>query len=265
MIRAIFFDIDGTMVSYKNKIMSQQLRDDLFALQRAGIRIFVCSGRAPQDLESTGMLRDVVFDGYITLNGQCCFNAQGVYRDNPLPLEDLRNAKDVLDAHPELAALVEENGVSYLTCHNRRVDEVFEFLHTKQYPVLSAQRMLEGKVYQFIPLVNQEEEHLFVSVMPGCSYSRWHPLGIDVMSKGEGKADGIRATMAHYGLSPEETMAFGDGENDLTMMALVGTSVAMGGADQRVKALADYVTATVEEEGISKALRHFGILPAESV
>ena len=83
MIRAIFFDIDGTMVSYKNKIMSQQLRDDLFALQRAGIRIFVCSGRAPQDLESTGMLRDVVFDGYITLSGQCCFNAQGVYRDNP--------------------------------------------------------------------------------------------------------------------------------------------------------------------------------------
>ena len=48
MIRAIFFDIDGTMVSYKNKIMSQQLRDDLFALQRAGIRIFVCSGRAPR-------------------------------------------------------------------------------------------------------------------------------------------------------------------------------------------------------------------------
>ena len=101
--------------------------------------------------------------------------------------------------------------------------------------------------------------------MPGCSYSRWHPLGIDVMSKGEGKADGIRATMAHYGLSPEETMAFGDGENDLTMMALVGTSVAMGGADQRVKELADYVTATVEEEGISKALRHFSLLPAESV
>ena len=49
------------------------------------------------------------------------------------------------------------------------------------------------------------------------------------------------------------------------MMALVGTSVAMGGADQRVKELADYVTATVEEEGISKALRHFGILPKESV
>ena len=265
MIRAIFFDIDGTMVSYKNKFMSQQLRDDLFALQRAGILIFVCSGRAPQDLKSTGMLRDVVFDGYITLNGQCCYNAQGVYRDNPLPLEDLKSAKDVLEANPELAALVEENGVTYLTCHNQRVDEVFEFLHTQKYPVMSLQRMMEHKVYQLVPLVNQEEEHLFVSVMPGCSYTRWHPLGIDVTAKGEGKADGIRATMAHYGLKPEETMAFGDGENDLTMMALVGTSVAMGGADQRVKELADYVTDTVEEEGISQALRHFGLLPKESV
>lgn len=265
MIRAIFFDIDGTMVSYKNKIMSQQLRDDLFALQRAGVRIFVCSGRARQDLESTGMLRDVVFDGYITVNGQCCYNAQGIYRDNPLPQEDLNAAIQVLEAHPELAALVEENGVSYLTCHNRRVDEVFEFLHTQLYPVLPAQRMLEHKVYQFIPLVNQEEEHLFTSVMPSCTHARWHPLGIDVMPKGEGKADGIRATMAHYGLSPQETMAFGDGENDLTMMALVGTSVAMGGADQRVKDLADHVTDTVEEEGISKALRHFKLLPPERI
>lgn len=265
MIRAIFFDIDGTMVSYRNKIMSQQLRDDLMALQQAGIRIFVCSGRAPQDLESTGMLRDVVFDGYITVNGQCCFNAQGVYRDSPVPRSDLQAAMEVLEAHPELAALVEENGVSYLTCHNHRVDEVFEFLHTKQYPVMSPQRMLEHKVYQFIPLVNQAEEHLFVSVMPGCSYTRWHPLGIDVMAKGEGKADGIRATMEHYGLKVEETMAFGDGENDLTMMALVGTAVAMGDADQRVKALAHHVTATVEEEGISQALRHFGLLPQESV
>lgn len=265
MIRAIFFDIDGTMVSYRNKIMSLKLREDLMALQRAGIRIFVCSGRAPQDLESTGMLRDVVFDGYITVNGQCCFNAQGIYRDSPAPRADLQAAIEVLEAHPELAALVEENGISYLTCHNQRVDEVFEFLHTKQYPVMSPQRMLEHKVYQFIPLVNQEEEHLFVSVMPGCSYTRWHPLGIDVMAKGEGKADGIRATMEHYGLKPEETMAFGDGENDLTMMALVGTAVAMGGADERVKELADYVTATVEDEGISQALRHFGILPQESV
>ena len=47
--------------------------------------------------------------------------------------------------------------------------------------------------------------------------------------------------------------------------ALPISSVAMGGADQRVKELADYVTATVEEEGISKALRHFSLLPAESV
>ncbi|OUN26198.1 Cof-type HAD-IIB family hydrolase [Pseudoflavonifractor sp. An85] len=265
MIRAIFFDIDGTMVSYRNKIMSLKLREDLKALQRAGILIFVCSGRAPQDLKSTGMLRDVEFDGYITINGQCCYNAQGVYRDNPVPVEDLRAAMAVLDAHPELAALVEENGVSYLTCHNQRVDEVFEFLHTQKYPVMPVQRMLEHKTYQFVPFVSQKEEELFVSVMPGCSSTRWHPLGIDVMAKGEGKADGIRATMEHYGLKTEETMAFGDGENDLTMMALVGTAVAMGDADDRVKQLAHYVTATVEDEGISQALRHFEILPQESV
>lgn len=265
MIRAIFFDIDGTMVSYRNKIMSQQLHDDLLALQRAGILIFVCSGRARQDLESTGMLRDVEFDGYITVNGQCCYDRHGVYRDNPLPKADLKAAMEVLEAHPELAALVEEDGVAYLTCHNHRVDEVFEFLHTKKYPVMSARRMLDHKVYQFIPLVNREEEHLFVDAMPGCTQARWHPLGIDVMPKGEGKADGIRATLAHFGLKAEETMAFGDGENDITMLSLAGIGVAMGSADERVKAAADYVTDTVEEEGVPKALRHFSLLPPERI
>ena len=49
------------------------------------------------------------------------------------------------------------------------------------------------------------------------------------------------------------------------MLALVGTAVAMGGADERVKACAHYVTDTVEEEGISKALRHFSLLPPERI
>ena len=72
---------------------------------------------------------------------------------------------------------------------------------------------------------------------------------------------GVRAAMERYGLAPEEVMAFGDGENDITMLALAGTGVAMGNGDEAVKAMADYVTDTVDNGGVSKALRHFGLLP----
>ena len=68
--------------------------------------------------------------------------------------------------------------------------------------------------------------------------------------------------MARYGLAADEVMAFGDGENDEAMLKLVGTSVAMGNAVERIKEAADYITACVEEDGISQALRELGLLPA---
>ena len=63
-----------------------------------------------------------------------------------------------------------------------------------------------------------------------------------------------------HGIDREETMAFGDGENDMEMLRYVGIGVAMGNASDAVKAAADYVTDTVDDDGIEKALRHFGLI-----
>lgn len=264
MIKAIFFDVDGTLVSFRQTQLSDQLRADLLSLQAKGIKIFICSGRAQQDFASTGMLRDVEFDGYITLNGQHCFDRDGVYRDVTICREDLGAACRVLRDNPHLAALIEENGVSYLTKIDDRVRDIFRFLHTELFELKPPEVMLEDKVYQFVPLVGPEEEDLFLSVMPHCNHTRWHPKGLDILPKGGGKGTGIRAAMERYGLTEDEIMAFGDGENDMVMLELAGIGVAMGNAEEPVKALADYVTASVEENGISQALRHFGLLPAEN-
>ena len=72
------------------------------------------------------------------------------------------------------------------------------------------------------------------------------------------------AAMERYGLSREEIMAFGDGENDLSMIKLAGTGVAMGNGEACVKAAANYVTGSVFEDGVSQALRHFGLLPEDN-
>ena len=262
MIKAIFFDVDGTLVSFRQKFLSDRLAEDLPALRERGIRLFLSTGRALQDLENTGMLRGARFDGYITLNGQYCCDGDGTpFRDAPIALSDLRGAYDVLAARPELPALLEGNGESWLTRINDRVREIYEFLHTGLYPVCPLEKLLEGKVYQFVPFVTPEEEGLFLEAMPGCVSTRWHPKGIDILPRDGGKGTGIRAAMARYGLAREEVMAIGDGENDMDMLALAGTSVAMGNGEEAVKAMADYVSDTVENDGVAKALRHFGLLP----
>ena len=264
MIKAAFFDVDGTMVSCRQKFISDQLAADLAALRERGVSTFVCSGRALQDLEGTGMLRGARFDGYLTLGGQFCCDGCGVpFRDAPIGRDDLRGAYEVFRAHPRLAAVMEGNGESYLTQINGRVLELYEFLHTEPYPVRDPAWLLEGRVYQLAPFVTPEEEGLFVEAMPGCRHTRWHPKGIDILAKDGGKGAAVRAAMVRYGLAREEIMAFGDGENDMSMMAEAGISVAMGGGEEQVKAMADYVTDAVEKDGVSKALRHFGLLPEE--
>ena len=260
MIKAAFFDVDGTLVSFRRGMVTDRLREDLMELRRRGVRLFVATGRAKQDLERTGMLRDLVFDGYVTLNGRCCFNGEGIYLDRPMPREDLEGAVAVLRAHPHWAALMAGHGKSCINQLTPRAVEVFRFLHTQPYEVQPPEWMLEYNIYQIAPLVEPGEEEVFLRAMPHCTYTRWHPQGVDILPAGDGKAEGIRATLDHYGLSKEEIMAFGDGDNDRSMLALAGVGVAMGNAAQKVKDEADYVTGSVEEDGVSAALRRFGLL-----
>lgn len=262
MIKAAFFDVDGTLVSFRQKFLSDRAREDLAALRERGIGVFLSTGRALQDLERTGMLRGARFDGYVTLGGQYCCDGDGAaFRDAPISLEDMRGAYEVFRADPRLAAIMEGNGESYLTQINDRVREVYEFLHTEPYPVRPLEWLLTGKIYQLAPFVGPGEEGPLLAAMPGCMHTRWHPMGIDILAKDGGKGTGIRAVMERYGLRREELIAFGDGENDMSMLELAGIGVAMGNGDQAVKAMADYVTGPVEEDGVSQALRHFGLLP----
>ena len=64
----------------------------------------------------------------------------------------------------------------------------------------------------------------------------------------------------YFGLKLEDTMAFGDGGNDISMLRHAAIGVAMGNASDEVKAAANYVTASVDDDGIKKALEHFNII-----
>ena len=66
--------------------------------------------------------------------------------------------------------------------------------------------------------------------------------------------------LKEHGLEQSESMAFGDGENDMEMLRYAGIGVAMGNSSDKVKEAADYVTDSVDNDGIEKALLHFGLI-----
>lgn len=261
MIKAAIFDVDGTLVPYGVNEISDRLREDLLALKRKGIRLFLATGRGKHDLDNTGMLRDLTFDAYLTFTGLRCYDDRGIYRNVTLQREDLVNGCQVLREHPEIVAVMQTDRGNFLNQINDDVRALFTtVLHTPIYPVAPPEEFLDKHVFQFVVMVPKGKEEQFLSVMPHCTHARWHPQAIDIIPAGDGKADGIRATLERFGLTREEIIAFGDGENDISMLKLAGIGVAMGNAGEMVKSAADYVTASVQEDGVSAALRRFGLL-----
>ncbi|MBR5577722.1 MAG: HAD hydrolase family protein [Lachnospiraceae bacterium] len=66
--------------------------------------------------------------------------------------------------------------------------------------------------------------------------------------------------MERLQIKQEETMAFGDAHNDLDMIAYAGVGVVMGNGCKELKEIGDYITDSVENEGVVKALKHFQLL-----
>ena len=93
-----------------------------------------------------------------------------------------------------------------------------------------------------------------------CIRDSWYPLFADIIARGNSKSTGIDKVLAYFDIDLKDTMAFGDGGNDIPMLKHVATGIAMGNAEPHVKAVADYVTTSVDEDGIANALKHFGLI-----
>ena len=105
-----------------------------------------------------------------------------------------------------------------------------------------------------------ETQRRVMAELPTLVASRWCPIFADVNVAGIDKATGMEEFMRSYGFSAAEVAAFGDGGNDVAMLRAAGAGVAMGNACDEALAAADYVTASVDDDGIRRALEHFGVI-----
>lgn len=258
MIKAIFFDIDGTLISFKTHSVPASTRKALELLREKGIKLFIATGR-PELLISG--LDGLTFDGYITLNGGHCFTAnhEDIYKGF-IPQEDLVRLVDYSKNHPYPFVFVYDN-TWFITHCNESVDTICHLIEIPAPPTAPIENALGKEVLQIMGYLEEEaEKELFDNVLTHCQPMRWHPLFADITAKGTSKSKGIDEVIRYYGFKLEETMAFGDGGNDIPMLKHAGIGIAMGNASAKVQQVADYVTTPVDEDGIWNALHHFGLI-----
>lgn len=255
-IKAVFFDVDGTLLSHRQNKVPDSTRRALAKLQARGIQTIVATGRHMS--EYSGLpVNDIPFDGYLTLNGQLLLDSERkVYAGTAIDGGEMQVLAGIFNAKRIPFVLIGEN--------NRYINYV-------DSTVIKTQAETKGtvpdigdyngeKIYQILAFVPERQKKLLDNLLDECSITSWNDTGIDIIPREGGKSSGIRKYLDGHGFDRSEIMAFGDGENDMDMLSYAGIGVAMGNASDAVKAAADYVTADVDDDGIEKALIHFGLI-----
>lgn len=257
-IKAVFFDIDGTLVSFESHQVALSAKKALTQLQANGIKIFIATGRM---LPMITVVDDIPFDGYITYNGAYCVDGKKeVIYSNPIPQDDLDSLVNHLkhDPFPVAFMLKDEMTVNMVS---EDVEAVAHHVNVTVPRIEEPYIAVQQDVYQLCLYVNNDKERdVLQSVFRHCASNRWSPLFADINVDINNKQTGIDRILEHYQIDLSETMAFGDGGNDIPMLQHVAVGVAMGNASDEVKASADYITDSVDEDGIANALRHYGLI-----
>ena len=264
MYKALFFDIDGTLVPFGHTEPQPEVLAALEAVQRRGVKVFIATGRQMSWITNLGTLRP---DGYVTVNGNVVLEADGrtMIFCNTIDAGDMDRLTDYaarpdalpLMAVPPTGQIVQSRPEGPLV---KRVRQYIDF----PYVTVTDFSTLRGCPIAQLMVFGTEEERrrsgIFDSVLTHCDPTSWNPYFCDVIPRGCDKAVGIDRMIERHGIALSETMAFGDGGNDIAMLAHAGMGVAMGNAANEVKRSAGYVTDEVSRDGVVAALKHFGLL-----
>ena len=257
---ALFFDIDGTLVSFQTHEIPPSTILALTQAKANGHRVFIATGRPPIIITNLGAIEHLI-DGYVTTNGALCFVGSEIVACNAIPQEEARRVVDDAVAKRYGLIVIGERDIAVLDPKGD-VGDIFR----RQLAVQNlnqakpVEEVLSQRVLQLTAFFDSDYERLMMARIPGCISGRWHPAFTDITARGADKGEGLLLMATREGIDPKYTMAFGDGGNDTSMIRAAGIGVAMGNAIEALKKEADYVTTSVDDDGILNALRAFAII-----
>ncbi len=254
-IKIAFFDIDGTLVNMETKVMTQETRDTLLALQKNGIKICLATGRGPSFILEFG----IDFDAYITFNGSYCFDSGGVLFECPMTQEDVNTLISNAKAIHRPVSIATRN--SYLA--SGFDTDLNDYFMISNHPLKIGnveEIIAKEKVYQLMLGCRVKDYEILMRGVKNAKIAAWWNRAVDIIPQSGGKGTAVEAVLKAYEFTADEAIAFGDGDNDVDMIQTVGIGVAMGNASPKLKSIANYICAPVAEEGIRRYCIEQGLI-----
>lgn len=278
MIKLVLFDIDGTLMTERVNV-APTTKTAIRQLQAKGILCGIATGRGPKHLMRP--ISRLPLDAFVTYNGQLVYTKNKCIRANAFSQDVLwqliqfaeQNQRKMLFGSQDrlIGSTVMKWGqqawlksLSHLL--PKKVPEVVFSLFKRslnfstkpiRYPHAA---ILRAPIYQCVLLSQEDEQEMLQQKLANCTFTRSNPYTVDIIPKGNSKLIGIQSLANELKIDLKEIMVFGDSWNDAEMIQGAGIGVAMQNAPFAVRKLADYVTASNEQNGIIQALKHYRLL-----
>lgn len=271
-IKAIALDIDGTLTNDEKRI-TPRTKEVLLAAARAGITLILASGRPAHGLRA--LAHELELDCYhgmlVAYNGSQVRDATTgeLLFDQAIPVEDARAVLEHLQGFDVIPMLVDadrlyiedayrctiyhkgepKNIVKYeRDACGLRIHEVRSLL---DWCITPQNKILTAGTDTYLAEHHEAMAAPFADRL-SCMFTA--DFYFEFTARGIDKARALSHALPERGIDPAELIAFGDGQNDIPMLKLAGTGIAMANATDEVKRAADMVTRSNNEDGIAAAL-----------
>ena len=281
-IKAVFFDIDGTFLNDRKRV-SSSTKKAITQMKEDGILVGLATGRGPGFVQP--FMDNLGLDFAVTYNGQYILTHDKVLYQNQLPKSTVYNLIRYATKHRREISLGTSTGlvgsniismgtskfgqiVSHIVPKSwaKMVERSFKSLIRRFKPqsIETLKTIMREPIYQVVMVATVGETQDIEEKFPHVKITRSSPYSADIISADQSKLKGIAHLGEFFGFELSEVMAFGDSENDLEMLSGVGVGVAMGNGEDELKDQATHVTDTNNQNGIAKALSHYGLIHFET-
>ena len=275
--KAVFLDVDGTFVNDRG-VVPPSARKAVVAARANGHEVFLCTGRSMAELweeivepGSDGVIASA--GGYIEYEGQ-------VLLHRCVPVPDVRRVVEFFDRHG-VDYYLEANSGLYGSRHAReRLRDLIFGGVTDEDILAQLERGLGGFIGSLIidsDLVRSDinkisflDSHLTIEQIRAefegafavihATVPMFGPNSGEMSIPGIHKATAIELLIEHAGIARVDTIAYGDGVNDIEMLQFVQTGIAMGNAHPRLLDVADLLTADADGDGILLGFERLGLI-----
>jgi hydroxymethylpyrimidine pyrophosphatase-like HAD family hydrolase len=256
--RLVALDIDGTLVDYEEHL-SEKVAKAVAEVQAIGAHVVLSTGRSTFGITRVIDALGLESGHAVASNGAVTFTFPPVEITTAVTFDPAPAVQLVLDRVPDAIVAVEVIGRGYRTNRMFPEGEI-----TGEMWLESLDELVRDPVTRVIIRDPQSSAEDFVALadelgLHGTNYYVGYTAWLDLAPDGVSKASALDAVAAELGVDPADALAIGDGRNDVEMLRWAGRGVAMGQAPDDVKAAADAVTGTWDEDGAAYELaRSFG-------